>query len=107
VRDYDRRVPDHDLWWRHRGERELRELLLRWDPIGVVHEPDWPQDEYDAFLEPVAERLREGASADELAAFLDAAVREHLGLEPDAAREAAFAREVVEWYVRSTSSAAD
>ena len=53
---------------------ELRELLLRWDPIGVVGEPDWPQDEYDAFIEPIAERLRQGAGEAELTDFLEGAV---------------------------------
>ena len=86
-------------------EHELRELLLRWDPIGVVHEPDWPQDEYDALLDPLAERLRAGADEDELRAFLEAAVREHLGLEPDAEREAGLARELAVW--RSRSNAPD
>jgi hypothetical protein len=94
-------VADHDRWWRERGERELRELLLRWDPIQVVHEPDWPQDEYDAFLEPIAARLREGAAEEELTAFLESAVREHLGLEPDREREAVLARELADWYSRS------
>jgi hypothetical protein len=76
---------------------ELRELLLHWDPIGVADEPDWPDDEYDAFLEPLEERLRAGASQEELTRFLEAAVRDHLGLEPDRAREEAFARELLEW----------
>src|SRR5436309_3106796 len=84
-------------------EHELRELLLRWDPIGVVHEPDWPQDEYDALLDPLAERLRAGATEEELATFLEAAVREHLGLEPDRDREAALARELAGWHTRGNA----
>ena len=85
---------------------ELRELLLRWDPIGVVGEPDWPQDEYDAFIEPIAERLRQGAGEAELTDFLEGAVREHLGLEPDRQREAALAHELVQWWQRASSSGA-
>ena len=85
---------------------ELRELLLRWDPIGVVREPDWPQDEYDAFLEPIAERLRQGAGEAEMTEFLERAVREHLGLEPDREREAAAACRLVDWYSRSGPSGA-
>ena len=85
---------------------ELRELLLRWDPIGVVREPDWPQDEYDAFIEPIRERLRQGAGEAELTGFLEGAVREHLGLEPDREREAALARELVQWWQRANSSGA-
>ncbi|MFL5910164.1 MAG: hypothetical protein ACJ768_06295 [Gaiellaceae bacterium] len=84
-------------------EHELRELLLRWDPIGVVHEPDWPQDEYDALLDPLAERLRAGATEEELRAFLESAVREHLGLEPDPEREAGLARELAAWPTRGNA----
>jgi hypothetical protein len=94
-------VADHDGWWRERGERELRELLLRWDPIGVAGEPHWPEDEYDVFLEPLAERLRGGVSEEELATFLEGAVREHVGLEPDRDRETALARELLAWYSQS------
>jgi hypothetical protein len=97
-------VSDDDRWWRERGEPELRGLLLEWDPIGVVHEPDWPQDEYDAFLEPLSERLRGGASAEELTDFLEGAVREQLGLEPDRDREADLARKLAEWRAHARRS---
>jgi hypothetical protein len=83
---------------------ELRELLLRWDPIGVVGEPDWPQDEYDAFLDPIAERLRQGVSEEELTAFLEGAVRDQLGLEPDREREANLARKLMDWHVHAHPS---
>ena len=84
-------------------EEELRALLLRWDPIGVVNEPNWPQDEYDALLDPLAERLRAGATEQELTAFLESAVREHLGLEPDREREAGLARELAGWNARGNA----
>lgn len=95
-----------DRWWRERGEPELRRLLLSWDPIGVAGEPAWPEDEYDAFLEPLAERLRRGAGEDELTGFLEAAVREHVGLEPDREREAALAHRLVDWFARARPSGA-
>jgi len=40
-----------------------------------------------------------------LATFLEGAVQEHLGLEPDRERETALARELVAWYSRSGHSA--
>jgi hypothetical protein len=95
-------VADRDRWWRERGERELRDILLRWDPIGVASEPDWPEDEYDSFLEPLAAQLRAGASEDEIVAFLETVVHDQLGLEPDRRREALLAHELVAWYARST-----
>ena len=97
-------MADDYRWWREQGEPELRELLLGWDPIGVAGEPDWPQDEYDAFLEPVAGKLREGVTEEELTAFLEGAVRERLGLEPDRAREANLARKLVDWHAHAHPS---
>jgi hypothetical protein len=85
------------------ADGELRELLLRWDPIGVVGEPEWPADEYDSFIEPLTARLREGASEGDLTEYLEDAVRDQLGLEPDREREAAFARELLAWYGGSQS----
>ena len=89
-----------DNWWRERGEGELRVLLYEWDPVGVSHEPDWPADEYDELLEPLRERLARGATAGELAIFLEAHVREHIGLEPDVDREERFAERLVAWWAR-------
>jgi hypothetical protein len=57
-------------WWRRTGEGELRALLLgTWDPIGISDEP-LAASEYDTYLAPLARRLREGASADEIADYL-------------------------------------
>jgi hypothetical protein len=94
-------VGGDDRWWREHGERGLRGLLLEWDPIGVSQEPGWPSDEYDAFIEPLADRLRGGASEEDLSAFLEDAVRDHLGLEPDPEREENLARSLKGWYSRS------
>ncbi len=87
-----------DSWWRERGADELRALLYEWDPVGVSEEPDWPRDEYDDLLEPLRERLAAGASAGELAVFLERHVREHIGLDPDADREERFADRLVGWW---------
>ena len=95
-------MADRDRWWRENGERELRDLLLRWDPIGVAKEPDWPDDEYDSFLQPLRGRLSAGASEAEIAAFLEDALRDHVGVEPDPRREAELAHELVAWYSAST-----
>ena len=51
-----------DVWPRieqhARAQRELRELLNEWDPIGVfdladVDQGSWPVDEYDCIREPL------------------------------------------------------
>ena len=91
---------DGDSWWRERGEAELRALLYEWDPIGGSVEPDWPGDEYDDLVAPLHERLSAGASARELAIFLERHVTEHIGIAADADREERFAARLVEWWSR-------
>jgi len=87
-----------DAWWRERGCDELREMLNQWDPIGVMEEPDWPNNEYDELIAPMRERLEAGATAGELEIYLEQYVRDHIGLEPDVDRESRLAARVVEWY---------
>jgi hypothetical protein len=87
-----------DNWWQERGLDELRDLLQQWDPIGVAAEPDWPGDEYDELIEPLRQRLAAGATAGELAIFLEQHVSEHIGLEPDVDREERFAARLVGWW---------
>jgi hypothetical protein len=52
-------------WWEDRGERELRCILMTaWDPVGVGDVPEaW--DEYNSYIDGVAQRLREGRDDDE------------------------------------------
>lgn len=89
---------DGDSWWRERGEAELRALLYEWDPIGVSAEPDWPGDEYDDLVGPLRRRLEQGATAGELAIFLEQHVTEHIGIDADADREERFAARLVAWW---------
>jgi hypothetical protein len=50
-------------WWKTRGQRELRELLIEhWDPVKVKSVPE-AQDEYDDYASGVGRRLQEGADA--------------------------------------------
>ena len=68
---------------RQRG-RELRALLLEWDPIGVG--PEGPRDEYDCLLWPVLRKLEDRIGPAELSAFLARELQDHFGLqahEPD------------------------
>jgi len=58
------------MWWKRRGARELRRILMEeWDPIGVRRIPE-AADEYDTYLGPLASRLREGAPAETIADYL-------------------------------------
>jgi hypothetical protein len=58
------------LWFKRRGGRALRDLVMReWDPIGVSGAPE-ALDEYDGYLGRIADRLRREAPAEEIAELL-------------------------------------
>lgn len=62
----------------------VRQVLLNvWDPIGIRDVPD-AQDEYDDYLIPVLQALRNGAEVPELSALLIRIVEEQIGLSADA-----------------------
>ena len=59
---------------------ELKRLLWEeWDPIGVNDMPE-AIDEYDGYALEIWKRLQRAATLDEIEAYLDWAVIEHMGL---------------------------
>jgi hypothetical protein len=94
-------LADWHLWWKRTGARELRRILMdEWDPIGVADIPE-AADEYDSYLGQIARRLREGAAADDIAAFLNEAEEETMGLGSSASarsRNAALAVRLRAWH---------
>ena len=92
-------------WWKEAGGWQLRQLLFwRWDPIGVSFAFPSTHDEYDGYAGPVARRLNEGAGVEEIAAFLQEAEEETMGLTsgPGADRRRRNTAElIVDWYRRS------
>jgi hypothetical protein len=97
------------IWWKQHGSRGLRRVLMEeWDPIGVRGVPE-AADEYDSYLGPIAERLRSGQSAEEIAAYLNFVTEERMGWKDPAylvrARQGnlAAAQKVVAWYARETA----
>jgi hypothetical protein len=98
-------LSDWRRWWKERGEDELRALLMTaWDPIGVKDEPR-AADEYDSYMLPLARKLREGAAAEDVAAFLDTA-ESQMGSE-EIPRNAAAADHILQWYSDSTRDFAE
>jgi hypothetical protein len=94
----------YERWWRERGDRELRELLLReWDPIGIGDLAEAPLDEYEHYAGQLARRLRAGAGEEEIATVLEG-FRGDMGLEPTDEPELGVARSIRDWYRRSTST---
>ena len=76
-----------------------------WDPIGVRGVPE-AADEYDGYLPQLASRLRDGASADEIANYLTEVeeVRMGLGRSPRIReRNQALGVRLLAWYASSTT----
>jgi hypothetical protein len=49
----------------------IREVLVRdWDPIGVMDDPEWPRDEYDAYIGEIYRYLVRNEPADFIARHL-------------------------------------
>ena len=86
------------FWYERRGAGRLRRLLMRqWDPIGVAGEPH-AREEYDSYLGPVAERLRRGSSADEIALLLQSIRCDQMGLGADNLNVLRVANALRTWY---------
>ena len=75
--------------------RELQDLALGWNPIGLA---DLPADEYDCVVGLLLRMLERRATAGEIASRLQAELRDHFGLEPDPVRESAFAARAITWF---------
>ena len=102
-------LTDWHMWWKKRGGAGVRKLLMeRWDPIGVADMPD-AAGEYDSYVGTVGRMLREGATAEELAAYLTQIRTERMGLNhPDIrAREPEVSAQLVEWYETEMRSPRD
>lgn len=85
------------VWFRRRGGRELRELVMReWNPIGHV-----PDDEYDGYLGRIADLLRRGGSIEEVTVLLEGFRTRNMGLRPLPARDRHAATELVRWYAEA------
>ena len=95
------------MWWKERGGRGVRRLLMdAWDPIGVRGVPE-AADEYDAYVGAVGGMLHEGATEEELARYLRGIREDHMGLGPSGsgrARDREVAQRLSEWYAREMAA---
>ncbi len=78
---------------------DLRVLLCRWDPIGVMDDPEWPRDEYDCMIGPLLRLLESGNSEKDIVAYLRAQITEHFGLSPEHYDFASIARQIHSWFL--------
>jgi hypothetical protein len=81
------------------SKRQLRRLLLEWDPIGVGDVPE-AADEYDCLISPLLHQLFSGANAEGIAAWVRDERVEHFGAGPDENRDQWLAESVVAWWSR-------
>ena len=77
--------------------RELREQWMWWDLIGVRGVPE-ASDEYDRYLAPTLRLLEREATTEEIAAFLDWAALEHMGLSELRVTSVDFAGRLQQWF---------
>ena len=62
-------------------QNSIRDVLINdWDPIGVMADPEWPRDEYDAYIGRIYSRLSSGESAEAIAKYLCFVECEQMGL---------------------------
>jgi hypothetical protein len=85
-------------------QRELRQRLVAWDPIGIAGAPEG-EDEYDCLLSPLMHQLHNGADDTQIAAWLRTELRDHFGLEPSPDRERALAADLTRWWTAATGQA--
>ena len=77
--------------------RELRSLVMEWDPFGLVAEGA-PVHEYECMVGPLLRHLHEKEGNSQIASFLSAELADHFGV-PDI-DATAFAARAVDWYKR-------
>jgi hypothetical protein len=88
-------------WWKDRGSRGVRRLLMHeWDPIGVRN---WPEaaDEYDSYVGVVGRMLHDAGTAAEIERYLTNIREEHMGFGPSPEgqrRDHDVSTRLVDWY---------
>ena len=76
---------------------ELRTIFCKWDPIGVMDNPEWPRDEYDCMVGPVLRMLEADAPEGDIA-NLRREITDHFGLSPESYDFASVARQAKSWF---------
>jgi len=61
---------------------ELRELWNEYDPIGVMDDPDWHRDEYEAYVGRTMRLLEQAATPADIVDYLEE-TSSYMGLEFD------------------------
>ena|SRR5258708_2726593 len=80
---------------------ELKNLWNQFDPIGVYGEDsNWPDDEYESYIEPTFALLTRDADFNELHTYIHFIVTKHMGMEQlKNTYIANFVRTLQTWYI--------
>ena len=79
------------------SKRQVRGLLMAWDPIGVSGVPE-AANEYDCMISPLLHCLFEGAGTRSLAELISHERSSHFGLGPDVASDRQLAESLTAWW---------
>jgi len=80
---------------------DVRALLLKWDPIGVLDKPE-AADEYDCMIGPLLRLLRDGADANTLHGWIAKERTGHFGLDPNNCGDRALAETLAAYWADRT-----
>jgi len=77
--------------------RQLRRILITWDPIGIAGVPE-AEDEYDGLISPLLHQLSAGAKEADLEAWLVAQLAGMGLIQDTTARETRLAADLLVWW---------
>jgi hypothetical protein len=77
--------------------RQLRRILVSWDPIGIAGAPE-AEDEYDGLISPLLHQLSAGAQQADLEAWLVAQLAGMGLIQDTTARETRLAADLLVWW---------
>lgn len=89
----------HDAAWARKAQRELRDLLNQWDPIGVAGDADGGSiaNEYDCLRDSLISRLLSGADRGTIVEFLREELTDHFGMAPSLVTDELVDRVMAWW----------
>jgi hypothetical protein len=80
----------------------VKKIVVEWDPIGVLDDEDWPDDEYDSYIPSICSILMNSAEVSTLESKLNAILELNMGMSPQRSRSREFAAKL--WSLRDRFS---
>ncbi len=78
----------------------VRQVLIEWDPIGVLSDPDWPDDEYDTYVPAICSALINFDDICVVETKLNSIVEMNMGMGQQRIRNKDFAQKL--WKLKET-----